>query len=177
MTATRRSPSAGPMKVCARPGCAKLLPLGVSYCVKHEAEAERMRLGRKARADVRRRADTGKAWRRWYKLAKWARLRAAVLSEQPHCVMCLAKGRFVLASVVDHIKRHGGVWALFWDRKNLQSLCASCHNSDKQAEERAAERGFEDRGAGQSLESKASGTGAWSQNKPRAEILGGVFRG
>ena len=36
------------------------------------------------------------------------------------------------ASVVDHIKPHKGDEGLFWDTKNLQSLCSICHQSTKQ---------------------------------------------
>jgi 5-methylcytosine-specific restriction protein A len=147
------------MKPCARPGCAVLLPLGVSYCSKHQAEADEVRRKRNARADGRRRARSDNAWRGWYKLAKWAKLRKAVLDDQPHCVMCLERGRFVLANVVDHIRPHRGDWSLFFDRTNLQSLCETCHNSTKQAEERAAERLGEDRGAGQSGKAGGEGTG------------------
>jgi 5-methylcytosine-specific restriction protein A len=30
---------------------------------------------------------------------------------------------------VDHIKPHGGDLALFWDPKNWQGLCGSCHST------------------------------------------------
>ncbi|MCD9825235.1 HNH endonuclease signature motif containing protein [Bradyrhizobium japonicum] len=36
------------------------------------------------------------------------------------------------ATVADHVKPHKGSEALFYDPDNLQSLCASCHNSAKQ---------------------------------------------
>ncbi|MFC3058810.1 HNH endonuclease signature motif containing protein [Paenirhodobacter populi] len=41
------------------------------------------------------------------------------------------------AEHVDHIKPHRGDQALFWDWRNLQALCAHCHNSVKQRQERA----------------------------------------
>ena len=61
-----------------------------------------------------------------------------------------AKIRLPVANVVDHIIPHklkdaidsGDVArieasrALFWDSANWQSLCAPCHNSIKQAEEK-----------------------------------------
>jgi 5-methylcytosine-specific restriction enzyme A len=49
--------------------------------------------------------------------------------------MCERDGRVTAASVVDHITPHRGDPALFWQAGNHQSLCASCHNSRKQAEE------------------------------------------
>ena len=35
----------------------------------------------------------------------------------------------------DHIKRAEAYPELFWEPDNLQTLCATCHNSDKQREE------------------------------------------
>lgn len=37
--------------------------------------------------------------------------------------------------VADHITPHRGSEALFWDRSNLQCLCAACHNGAKQRAE------------------------------------------
>lgn len=42
----------------------------------------------------------------------------------------------VAATVVDHIIPHRGDETLFWDPINHQALCAPCHNSAKQREER-----------------------------------------
>ncbi|MCG8990866.1 HNH endonuclease [Laribacter hongkongensis] len=50
--------------------------------------------------------------------------------------MCLAEGRTVAATVVDHITPHRGDQRLFWDSSNWQPLCASCHSGAKQREER-----------------------------------------
>ena len=47
-------------------------------------------------------------------------------------------GRTVEANVVDHVKPHRGNLGLFFDRGNLQSLCKSCHDSHKQAQEHSA---------------------------------------
>ena len=45
--------------------------------------------------------------------------------------MCRARGRVVLATVVDHIEPHRGDQAKFYGGA-LQSLCKQCHDSDKQ---------------------------------------------
>lgn len=37
-------------------------------------------------------------------------------------------GKYVQATVVDHIKPHRGDNKLFWDKSNWQSLCKSCHD-------------------------------------------------
>ena len=40
------------------------------------------------------------------------------------------------ATVVDHKIPHKGDSVLFWNQENWQSLCGTCHDSVKQAEER-----------------------------------------
>jgi 5-methylcytosine-specific restriction endonuclease McrA len=47
-----------------------------------------------------------------------------------------AKGQAVRASVADHKVPHRGDAELFW-KGELQSLCAHCHSSAKQREEKA----------------------------------------
>lgn len=37
-------------------------------------------------------------------------------------------GRYVRATVVDHIKPHRGDQRLFWDEDNWQALCKECHD-------------------------------------------------
>ena len=82
------------------------------------------------------RSEAGQAWQHLYKPGRWQRLRRVHLTSSPLCVMCLEDGRVEPATVVDHIKRHGGNEAMFFDSDNLQSLCSSHHNSVKQSEER-----------------------------------------
>lgn len=86
--------------------------------------------------------------------SKWRRARQAFLAKHPLCVKCWERNRPVPACVVDHITPHriGDAIAsqdqrriiearrLFWDSTNWQSLCTTCHNSTKQAEENAARR-------------------------------------
>ena len=67
---------------------------------------------------------------------RWQRLRLVHLRKWPLCVRCYGRGMTIEADVVDHVKAHKGNTALFWGRNNWQSLCYSCHNSDKQSEER-----------------------------------------
>jgi len=65
----------------------------------------------------------------------WDRLRAEVLSAEPLCRVCMAKGRVTAAVAVDHIvpraKGGGDDWA------NLQPICESCHLA-KSAADRGA---------------------------------------
>jgi 5-methylcytosine-specific restriction protein A len=62
----------------------------------------------------------------------WAKARKGYLASHPHCIMCHKQGMVVQATVVDHIKRHGGDQALFWDKANWQPLCKPHHDSTKQ---------------------------------------------
>lgn len=81
----------------------------------------------------RERIDT---WRAWYKTSEWQRLRWQVLVDGLFtCVRCQIIGQSP-DLVADHIRPHRGDRDLFFDRSNLQCLCASCHNRDKQREER-----------------------------------------
>jgi 5-methylcytosine-specific restriction protein A len=69
------------------------------------------------------------AYKRWYKTARWRRLRERQLHDEPLCRMC--RPRITPATVCDHEKAHRGDEAQFWAGP-FQSLCATCHNSDKQ---------------------------------------------
>lgn len=73
-------------------------------------------------------------WRNWYKTARWQAKREAQLRAEPLCVMCEKAGRLTPATVADHVERHNGRHDAFWYGM-LQSLCASCHSSDKQRQE------------------------------------------
>jgi 5-methylcytosine-specific restriction endonuclease McrA len=95
------------MRFCVQPGCGVLVPRG--RCAIH--------------ADARPNRDT----RRWYYLARWSRLRDRVLREAAYtCAKCQ---HVELELEVDHIVKHHGDPARFWDRANLQPLCRSCHQS------------------------------------------------
>jgi 5-methylcytosine-specific restriction protein A len=80
------------------------------------------------RADQR--SKEALAYRRWYKTARWQRLRAQVLRAQPLCVMCRESGILTPATVCDHIEPHKGDEHKFWNGP-FAGLCAPCHNSTK----------------------------------------------
>ncbi|MDT3680298.1 MAG: HNH endonuclease signature motif containing protein [Burkholderiaceae bacterium] len=65
---------------------------------------------------------------------RWELLRVQILSTEPLCRPCSAKGRVTAATAVDHIvpKAKGGRD----DPSNLQPICDSCH-----AAKSAADRG------------------------------------
>jgi 5-methylcytosine-specific restriction protein A len=68
--------------------------------------------------------------------ARWRKLRAAFIAENPLCVFCQRDGRVTPAAVVDHIVAHKGNEILLLDWNNLQSLCKHHHDSTKQKLER-----------------------------------------
>ena len=69
---------------------------------------------------------------------RWQRARREFLNrpENVFCRMCLADGREVRATVVDHVTPHRGDYELMWDETNWQSLCAAHHSRDKQSFEK-----------------------------------------
>jgi 5-methylcytosine-specific restriction protein A len=71
---------------------------------------------------------------RMYTDRRWQKKRRAQLDAEPLCRICGAMGRTTPATVADHIKPHRGDLDLFWCG-DLQSLCATCHNTVKQDEE------------------------------------------
>ena len=97
---------------CRHPGCAALIPAGEKYCEKHKP----------LHPEEIRSAST-----RGYGSA-WQKARKQYLAAHPLCARCMADGRYVKATVVDHIVPHRGDKKLFWDRDNWQSLCRKCHD-------------------------------------------------
>lgn len=89
-----------------------------------------------ARAYDRRRRQEVET-RALYGTARWQATRAEQLRLEPLCRMCMAEDRIELAIVCDHVEPHRGNVEKFWAGP-FQSLCASHHNSAKQAEEQAA---------------------------------------
>src|SRR5687768_5517539 len=74
-------------------------------------------------------------WRAWYNTTRWRRLRKYQLTSEPHCRMCATRGQLTRATVCDHVLPHRGREDIFWNGP-FQSLCAECHNRDKQAIEK-----------------------------------------
>jgi 5-methylcytosine-specific restriction endonuclease McrA len=70
------------------------------------------------------------AWARFYKTARWQRLRKLQLTQHPLCEFCLGRGIVTVATVVDHVVPHKGDWTAFCTGR-LQSLCEECHKSTK----------------------------------------------
>ena len=104
-----------PKVPCKHPGCPELVEPGMKYCEKH-----------KPLHPTEIRPERG-ATARGYNYA-WQKASKRFLAAHPLCVMCQKEGRYVKATVVDHIVPHRGDSKLFWDQNNWQSLCEYHHN-------------------------------------------------
>lgn len=102
-----------PKKPCRKHGCNKLVELG--YCEEHKKE------------EYARDSRRGNSFQRGYD-SRWRRARLGFLARHPLCVTCYSEGKIVPATDVDHIVPHRGDRNLFWDVKNWQPLCKSCHS-------------------------------------------------
>lgn len=94
---------------CKHPGCPHLAEVGVGYCDEH------------------RQPDRPSSDSRGYGY-RWRKVRAAYLRKHPMCVKCMSEGRYVQATVVDHIIPHRGDPVLMWDENNYQALCKRHHD-------------------------------------------------
>ena len=101
-----------PKTPCHHPGCPELVEPGRLYCEKHLP----------LHPEVTRQAAKRGYNRRWQKARK------SYLEAHPLCVQCAKQGKYVRATVVDHIVPHRGNQKLFWDQNNWQALCKSCHD-------------------------------------------------
>ena len=101
-----------PNKPCRHPGCAALVPSGQKFCERHKAMHPE---------EVRSAAGRGYG-------AAWQKARRQYLEAHPLCVMCEEEGKYVKATVVDHIIPHRGDPELFWDQSNWQPLCKHHHD-------------------------------------------------
>lgn len=101
------------------------------------------RLGRMEAGEVarNRERDGTQEYRRWYKTARWQKLRWQVLVRDSFtCYLCGRPEGDTSLLVADHIKAHKGDAALFWDEANLACTCKLCHDSTKQRMERSGQR-------------------------------------
>ena len=97
---------------CRHPGCPKLVPKGKKYCDDHIALHPE---------EIRPAAARGYG-------ARWQRLSKLFLLSHPLCAKCQREGKYVKATVVDHIRPHRGDPGLFWDQTNWQPLCKHHHD-------------------------------------------------
>ena len=103
------------LKSCKHPGCPNLTD--ELYC------------------EIHKQPDRPSASKRGYN-SKWRKLSKAYLHKHPLCVRCMADGRFVSATVVDHIIPHRGDDILMWNQDNWQALCKPCHDKKTWTEDK-----------------------------------------
>ncbi|WP_370001240.1 HNH endonuclease [Paenibacillus sp. RC84] len=101
-------------KPCNSPYCPELTT--ERYCDKHAKEKQQLQDRQRGTA-----ASRGYGY-------KWRQSRLQYLQQHPLCVHCREKGKLESATVVDHIVPHKGDMVLFWDQRNWQPLCATCHS-------------------------------------------------
>lgn len=89
-----------------------------------------------AKSEQSWRGEKGSASERGYTWA-WKKARDAYLREHPLCAYCEERGKYELATLVDHRIPHRGDQKLFWDQKNWASSCRPCHDRDKQRLEKS----------------------------------------
>jgi len=99
------------LQPCQHPGCTQPGQAG-PYCERHRPV--------QARADRR---EASKSWQHLYKSARYQRMRRIFMIKHPYCIRCGLPG-----TDLDHIVPHKGDATLFWDQKNWQALCKSCHS-------------------------------------------------
>ena len=109
-------PTRSPKRLCSRPGCNNLVPVGSGgLCDAHKQARQK---------DYDRRR--GSASERGYDY-RWHKVSRMFLRNNPLCVHCLDRGETTIATDVDHKIPHKGNYNLFWDQNNWQSLCSTCH--------------------------------------------------
>ena len=117
---------------CSERGCPNLCDIGQKYCEEHaKLHPSEFKVGRE-RGIKHEGGENASA--RGYG-SRWQKARHAYLQKHPLCVECMKNGKYVRATVVDHIVPHKGDQSLFWDAKNWQSLCKSCHDRKTLSEE------------------------------------------
>lgn len=59
---------------------------------------------------------------------RWQQASKSFLLANPLCIACKEKNLITPSDCVDHIRPHRGLFEVFWDKKNWQPLCFSCHS-------------------------------------------------
>jgi 5-methylcytosine-specific restriction protein A len=73
---------------------------------------------------------------RFYACARWKKVRAWKLDQNPLCERCEAVGLTELAVHVHHVRDRRAHPELAFDGDNLESLCVRCHNSHHKSKPR-----------------------------------------
>lgn len=90
--------------------------------------------------DHHRRLDQAQPWRRWYKTARWQKLRWSILVRDKFTCRMSGCGKVETNTallVADHKVPHRGDQRLFWNAANLHCICKGCHDSLKQRQDKS----------------------------------------
>lgn len=93
--------------------------------------------------DRNKHRQTAEPWRKWYQLVRWKRLRIQTFTRDHFTCQMAGCGKIegnTSKLICDHVTPHKGDEALFFDARNLQTLCKPCHDTLKQREERSRGR-------------------------------------
>nr|WP_314085692.1 HNH endonuclease signature motif containing protein [uncultured Shinella sp.] len=77
-----------------------------------------------------------------YGTAQWQRLRAAKLSDQPLCEVCIRREVVEVATVVDHVTAIAKGGDPFPPLSGLMAMCEPCHNTKTNAVDHPNASGF-----------------------------------
>lgn len=113
-----------PSRPCRHRGCNAIHRNANGYCDQHQEQAQQAKRGSAGQFSA------------WYTTTRWRALRKRQLTAEPLCAYCMKAGKVEAATVCDHITPHRGDPVMFWAGP-FQSLCQSCHSSDKQRQERS----------------------------------------
>ena len=87
-----------------------------------------------------------KAFNDKYNTAQWRKHRAAQLSTHPMCAACLCRGVVTPALHVDHVFPWAQIGEVAFYANLFQSLCATCHATKTQLEQRGVFRYYKEVG-------------------------------
>ncbi|WP_081377063.1 HNH endonuclease signature motif containing protein [Rhizobium etli] len=105
-----------------------------------------------------------------YSTAAWQRLRAAKLSIQPLCEVCIRREVVEPATVVDHVVAINAGGDPFPPLDGLMSMCTECHNIKTNAKDHPNATGFRRALKGYDVDGNPIDVEGWERT---SEALGG----
>lgn len=120
------------LTICNFAGCGKLIPRGEIYCEKHKHKANSEK-----HWSYQWKKDNYGRYGSFYHSWRWKKVSKEYRKTHYWCVMCLKRGLYRKADVVDHIvpiraiatkdgKKING-WSKRWDWSNYEALCNADH--------------------------------------------------
>ncbi len=114
-------------KLCLKIGCSSIADPDTGYCERHRSDylvkLERVKQYTQG-PDAYARKIKNRPYIKLYNSVQWRRMSTQKLKDNPVCEDCGNR----VSIEVDHIEPHRGDLKLFFNYKNLQALCKSCHS-------------------------------------------------